>query len=47
MNGKYLCMITSLDLQFSEDVHYNLDFVDEFYLYPSEMDDCYGDSALN
>lgn len=47
VNGKYLCMITSLDLQFSEDVHYNLDFVDEFYLYPSEMDDCYGDSALN
>jgi hypothetical protein len=38
VDGKYLCLNISLDLKFSEDVHYKLDFVDEFYLYPAEMD---------
>jgi hypothetical protein len=38
VEDKYICLIISLDLGFSEDVHYKLDFVDEFYLYPAEMD---------
>jgi hypothetical protein len=38
VDGKYLCMKISLDLKFSEDVHYKLDFIDEFYLFPAEMD---------